>query len=50
MGEFDEGVQANMDVVFEEAGAALPNGGAHETRRSSRNNSIGVQEAGNDVR
>jgi hypothetical protein len=32
MSEFEEGVQAKMDVVLEEAWGALPNGGVHETR------------------
>jgi hypothetical protein len=33
MSEFDEGVQANMDVVLEEICAELPNGGDHESRK-----------------
>jgi hypothetical protein len=33
MSEFDEGVQANMDVVPEEICAELPNGGDHESRK-----------------
>jgi hypothetical protein len=38
-----------MDVFLEEVCAALPNGGAHETRGFIPKNSFGVQEAGNDV-
>ena len=33
MSEFDERVQANMDVVLEEICADLPNGGDHESRK-----------------
>ena len=33
MGDFDERVQANMDVVLEEVCAELPNGGDHDSRR-----------------
>jgi hypothetical protein len=33
MSEFDERVQANMDVVLEEVCAELPNAGDHESRK-----------------
>ncbi|MGY3342016.1 MULTISPECIES: hypothetical protein [unclassified Bradyrhizobium] len=33
MSEFEERIQANMDVVLEEVCADLPNGGDHESRR-----------------
>jgi hypothetical protein len=33
MSEFEERVQANMDVVLEEVCAELPNGGDHESRK-----------------
>jgi hypothetical protein len=33
MSEFDERVQANMDVVLEEVWAELPNAGDHESRK-----------------
>jgi len=33
MDEFDECIQANLDVVLEEVCAALPNGGDHESRK-----------------
>ena len=33
MGEFEERVQANMDVVLEEVCAELPNGGDYESRK-----------------
>jgi hypothetical protein len=33
MSEFDERVQANMDVVLEEVCAELPKGGDHESRK-----------------
>jgi hypothetical protein len=33
MDEFDERIQANLDVVLEEICAALPNGGDHESRK-----------------
>ena len=33
MDEFDERIQANLDVVLEEVCAALPGGGDHESRK-----------------
>jgi hypothetical protein len=33
MSEFDERLQANMDVVLDEVCAGLPNGGDHESRK-----------------
>ncbi|MGY4623309.1 hypothetical protein [Bradyrhizobium sp. USDA 4486] len=33
MSEFEERVQANMDVVLEQVCAELPNGGDHESRK-----------------
>lgn len=33
MVEFNERTQANMDVVLEDVGAELPNGGDHESRK-----------------
>jgi hypothetical protein len=33
MSEFDERLQANMDVVLDEVCAELPNGGNHEERK-----------------
>jgi hypothetical protein len=45
MSEFDERVQANMDVVLEEVCAELPKGAIMKAASSSLNTSFGVQDA-----
>ena len=46
MDEFDERVQANMDVVLEEVCAELPNGGDHESRKYIAGQLIQAARAG----
>jgi hypothetical protein len=46
MSEFDDRVQANMDVVLDEVCAELPKGGDHESRKYIAEQLIQAARAG----
>ncbi|MDH2405082.1 hypothetical protein QCM77_34975 [Bradyrhizobium sp. SSUT18] len=46
MSEFEDGVQANMDVVLDQVCAELPNGGDHASRRYVAEQLIEAARAG----
>jgi len=46
MGEFGDRIQANMDIVLDQVGAELPNGGDHASRRYIAEQLIEAARAG----